>query len=284
MKKEINTALVVEGGGMRGVFTAGVLDYFFENKFDPFDAYFGVSAGACNLASHLAGQYGRNYRCYTGYMLDPNFFSFGKFIRGGHYMDLDWFWDHAAHVDALDVKTAVKKEFYIIATDAYTGQSVCMRAAEDTILDLLKGSSALPLLYRNFVEVGGAHLVDGGVTNSLPVKDAINKGAKRIMVIRSQLKDYVKNSFLESKLIPLLFAKYPALKKALAAREAQYNKSVALIKNPPIGTDIVEIYPAVLRTGRTTRDKTILEADYAEGKRAGREAIECWEVQKSQSL
>lgn len=277
MKKKNKTALVVEGGGMRGVFSAGVLDCFFEKKFDPFDSYFGVSAGACNLGSHLGGHYQRNYRCYTKYMLDPYFFSLGKFLRGGHYMDLDWFWDHLADVDPLDVKTASKKEFYIVATDVHTGKPVCARAEAETMFDLLKASSALPLLYRGFVNVGGVPLVDGGVSDSIPVKDAIEKGATRIMVIRSQLEGYVKKSFTESHVIPLLFSKYPELKKAMCAREAQYNESAAFIRNPPKGIEILEVYPRTLKTGRTTRDKTILESDYIEGKRAGQDAITRWE-------
>ena len=273
--KELS-ALVVEGGGMRGVFSAGVLDLFHENKFDPFDSYYGVSAGACNLASHLAGQYKRNYRCYTKYMLDPNFFSLSKFLRGGHFMDLDWFWDYLAVEEPLGSKNASKKNFYVVATDARTGKPVYARAEEKILEDLLKGSSALPLLYRNFVKVNGLELVDGGVADSIPVQAAADKGATRIMVLRSQLDGYVKKSFTESKLIPLLFRKYPELKKAMSQREFRYNDSVNFIKHPPKNVEIIEICPRVLRTGRTTRDQKILEADYAEGKRAGLEAIERW--------
>jgi predicted patatin/cPLA2 family phospholipase len=275
-KKKFTKALVIEGGGMRGVFSAGLLDLFLEKKFDPFDAYFGVSAGACNLASHLAGQHKRNYRCYTKYMLDPRFFSFAKFLRGGHYMDLDWFWDHLAAVDTLGGKKASKKNLYVVATDVHTGKPVYVRVEEKTIEDLLKGSSALPLLYRNFVRVGEYELVDGGVTDSIPVQAAVERGARRVMVIRSQIEGYVKKSFVESRLLPLLFIKYPELRNAMTNREARYNDAVNYIKNPPKGVEIIEICPKVLGTGRTTRDMEIIEADYAEGRRAGLEAIRRW--------
>src|SRR5512135_324999 len=95
-------ALVVEGGGMRGIFSAGVLDAFLEQDFDPFDIYIGVSAGACNLSSQVAGQYRRNFRIYTNQMVRPEFISVGKFLRGGHYMDLDWLWETFQRVDPLD--------------------------------------------------------------------------------------------------------------------------------------------------------------------------------------
>ena len=142
------------------------------------------------------------------------------------------------------------------------------------ILDGLLVFLDLPLAgVRAFVVL---ELVDGGVADSIPVQAAADKGATRIMVLRSQLDGYVKKSFTESKLIPLLFRKYPELKKAMSQREFRYNDSVNFIKHPPKNVEIIEICPRVLRTGRTTRDQKILEADYAEGKRAGLEAIERW--------
>ncbi|HQC20035.1 MAG TPA: patatin-like phospholipase family protein [Smithella sp.] len=86
-------ALVVEGGGMRGVFAAGVLNAFGSAGFDPFDMYLGVSAGACNLASHLAGQNDRNFDIIERYSIDGRFINWGRFLRGGHLMDLDWLWE-----------------------------------------------------------------------------------------------------------------------------------------------------------------------------------------------
>jgi predicted patatin/cPLA2 family phospholipase len=93
MNKKKNSALVVEGGGMRGVFSAGVLNAFGTTGFDPFDLYIGVSAGACNLAAHLAEQHNRNYHVTTAYSATSRFINLLRFIRGGHYMDLDWLWD-----------------------------------------------------------------------------------------------------------------------------------------------------------------------------------------------
>jgi predicted patatin/cPLA2 family phospholipase len=278
MKKSIQTALVVEGGGMRGVFAAGVLDRFLEKDFDPFDAYFGVSAGACNLSSHLGKQYQRNYRCYTDYMLRPDFFSIGKYLRGGHYMDLDWFWDHLMQADPLNAAGASMKNFHITVTNIITGKAEYLRAREETIFDALKASSALPLLYRKFISIDNARYVDGGVADSIPVQEAYRQGGRRIMVIRSQPDGYNKKNRVESKLLPLLFPGYPRLRKALARRDLQYRSATGFIKHPPEDAEIIEICPDRLHSGRTTRDRALLELDYAEGRRVGLEAIQRWET------
>lgn len=261
-------ALIVEGGGMRGVFAAGILDSFYEQKFNPFNLYIGVSAGACNLASHLAGQYKRNYRCYTNYMLQPEFISAKKYLRGGHFMDLDWFWDYVDKHDTLDRESATSlgdKKFLVVTTDVETGEALYTEAQSEILDDLLKGSSSVPLMYRNFVKVYGRRVTDGGVSDSIPVQEAYRLGARRIMVIRSRTSDYVKSSFFESRILPMIFSSYPALKKALQTREKRYMESVEFIKNPPADAEIIEIAPAEIRTGRTTRNREIIEYDYLQG-------------------
>ena len=277
MKKKIKTALVVEGGGMRGIFAAGVLDCFLENKFDPFDIYIGASAGACNLASHLGKQHGRNYRCYTDYMLRPDFFSFKKYLKGGHYMDLDWFWDYVTEVEPLNTKNASKKDFYVTVTNVQTGEAEYLRASVENLFDSLKASSAVPLMYRKNIQIEGKNYIDGGVADPIPVEEAYRQGARRIMVIRSQPDGYNKKSFIESELIPLLFQQYPCLKKALRNRESRYNEQLNYIKNPPTDAEVMELCPSVLHSGRTTKEKTPLDMDYTEGKRSGLTAIEDWE-------
>lgn len=261
-------ALIVEGGGMRGVFAAGILDAFYEQKFNPFNLYIGVSAGACNLASHLAGQYKRNYRCYTNYMLQPEFISAKKYLRGGHFMDLDWFWDYVDKHDTLDRESATSlgdKKFLVVTTDVETGEALYTEAQSEILDDLLKGSSSVPLMYRNFVKVYGRRVTDGGVSDSIPVQEAYRLGARRIMVIRSRTADYVKSSFFESRILPVIFSSYPALKRALQTREKRYMESVEFIKNPPADAEIIEIAPAEIRTGRTTRNREIIEYDYLQG-------------------
>ncbi|TFH42436.1 MAG: hypothetical protein E4G96_03460 [Chrysiogenales bacterium] len=95
----------LEGGGMRGIFAAGVLHAFGLASFDPFDIYIGVSAGACNLASHLAVQNDRNFDIMLRYSSTRNFISIRRFIMGGHLMDLDWLWETTIREYRLDLAT-----------------------------------------------------------------------------------------------------------------------------------------------------------------------------------
>src|SRR6476469_8399668 len=96
------SALVVEGGAMRGIFSAGVLDAFLEASWNPFDLAIGSSAGASNLLSYLAGQRGRTRRCHLNQMSRPEFIDAWRFVRGGHWVDLDWLWEAITREDPLD--------------------------------------------------------------------------------------------------------------------------------------------------------------------------------------
>lgn len=266
------TALVVEGGGMRGVFSAGVLDAFHDTGFDPFDMYIGTSAGACNLASYLSGQYKRNYRCYTDYMIRPEFISLKKYMKGGHYMDLDWFWDFLETADRLDTEAASRAKgrvFLIAATNIETGGAEYLQAEPERLNDMLKASSALPMLYRNFININGRLYADGGIADSIPVEEAYRRGASAVYVIRSRPSDYVKKSFIETVITPLFIPGRPALRRAMANRAENYMKSVEFINNPPGGLRVIEIAPVTICSGRTSKDRNALEKDYIHGYNTG---------------
>jgi predicted patatin/cPLA2 family phospholipase len=186
-------ALVVEGGAMRGIFANGVLDVFMEKDFYPFDLYIGVSAGANNLASYLAKMRKRNYQLYTYYSTNKEFISIKKFIKGGHLIDLDWMWDITAQKLPLDVNELDNhmSSFIVGVTEAESGESVFLEPNRNNILTILKASSAMPIAYRNSVEVEGVQYIDGGVSNPIPVNEAIKRGATDIVILRSRQKDYL---------------------------------------------------------------------------------------------
>src|SRR3954470_7287265 len=110
----MGSAIVVEGGAMRGIFAAGVLDVFHEQGFDPFDLAVGSSAGACNLSSHLAGQHGRNRRCYLTQMRRREFADIRRFFRGGHWLDIDYLWHAFGREDPLDVMAAASHRTQLV--------------------------------------------------------------------------------------------------------------------------------------------------------------------------
>lgn len=280
-RKEKISALVVEGGGMRGVFSAGVLDAFGGAGFDPFDLYLGVSAGACNLASHLAGQYGRNYHIYSTYSVTPEFISLKKYLKGKHFMDLDWLWESTIRDYRLDLKKIFgklkkeKKEYILGVTSLDTGRPVYLKPDGHNLEHLLKVSSAIPLLYRNTLSTGNESALDGGIADPIPVLEAYRRGAKTITVIRSRPADYIKKKSRMDFLLPLIFHKNPALAAALKNRPAVYMESVQFIKNPPDDVKILEIAPPPgMAADRVTKNLKILMDTYNRGMECGKKYIE----------
>lgn len=268
-------ALVVEGGGMRGIFSAGVLDAFAEARFDPFDLYVGVSAGACNLSSFVAGQRGRNYRIYTRLMARPEFMRLGRFLRGGHFMDLDWLWDAFGREDPLDVRSAARavcgKGFVAVCTSVATGLPRYLEPSGRDWLAILKASSSIPLIYRGFTEVDGEPLADGGVSDPLPAAEARRRGARTIVVVRSRPVGRSKRNGMDRLAALLLLRRHPGLARALRRSAAVYREAAAWLDVPPRGVEVLQIAPPeTMRTGRTTRALSHLISDYESGLLSGR--------------
>jgi len=275
----MTTAIVVEGGAMRGIYAAGVLDVFLENDFHPFDLAVGASAGACNLASHFAGQHGRNRRCYTQQMSRTEFVDPRRFLRGGHWIDIDYLWDAFAREDPLDARAAAahRTRLVVAATSVDTGEPAFFEPTADDLIEVLRASSAVPVLFRKTVELGGKRFVDGGVAAPIPVEEAYRRGARRILVIRSRPEQFGGPSRIESVLASFALRSQPGLAHAFRVYREVYARSVAFLRHPPAGTEIIEVVPARhLRTGRTTRDPRALAADYAAGRAAGSRAMRRW--------
>jgi predicted patatin/cPLA2 family phospholipase len=278
--QSLNTALVVEGGALRGVFSTGLLDGFLEAQFNPFNLFIGVSSGASNLAAYLAGMIGRNARIYMEYSLRPDFISFSKFFQGGHLLDLDWLWDVTIREIRLDLGTVYSqgKPFIVVLTDVQTGDAIYQLTSAGDLEQVLKASSAMPLFYRDYPRVGGRPMTDGGVADALPVGEAIRRGARRIMVIRSRHRDYRKRSSPAEQVMRWHVRQYPLLRQAMAKRIRRYNETVALIRKPPAGVSVIEICPPEnFRVSRLSKDRIILQEGYEQGRALAREAQELWE-------
>lgn len=274
-----DTALVVEGGAMRGVFSTGLLDGFLERGFDPFALGVGVSAGAGNLAAYRAGMHGRNLKIYTDYSLRPEFMDLGRFLRGGHLMDLDWLWRTTIAEIRLDLKTvyADGRPLVVCLTDVQRGGEVYRETTVDDLEAVLKASSAMPILYRGFPLIDGRPMADGGLVDPLPIEEAIRRGARRIMVIRSRPRGYKKRESLLQHILGWKMRRFPSLKEAMARRVRRYNETVALIRRPPPGISITEICPPDgFRSSRLSRDPRILFEGYEQGRTLAAEAIEAW--------
>ena len=267
---------------MRGIFAAGILHAFGNKGFDPFDLYIGVSAGACHLASHLAGQNSRNFDITLRYSLSRQFINPWRFLKGGHLMDLDWMWEQTIKNYRLDLKQikeklqTQKKDYLIVATSMETGGPLYLHTDINTLEHYLKVSSSLPILYRKEMDVKGEKATDGGISDSIPVREALRRGATDITVIRSRSAGYVKK---ESPIVLAVFSwyfrKYPRLIEAFRQRADRYNAAVAFINNPPSGVCIAQLAPpAALEIGRTTKNEATLRKAYKAGIDYGNRFIE----------
>lgn len=266
---------------MRGIFASGLLDVFHEREFLPFDLVIGTSAGACTGACFLADQHRRNYRVFVNYMASGRFKQPLQWLRGGSYVDLDWLWDVLAEEDPLDCETALHREhveFLAVATYGDTGEPAYINPTPDTLLEIIKGSSALPIIYRGENLHQGRPLVDGGVADPIPVQKAYEMGAREIMVVRSRPAQYRKSEGLESRLSAAIFRKTPGLAQAVRTSPRRYAAAVDFIEEPPEDARILHVAPpALLQTGRLTQDKNKLESDYELGRRVAEQAIADWE-------
>jgi len=275
------SAIVVEGGAMRGIFSVGVLDVFLERRFEPFDLAIGASAGACNLASHVARQDGRNRRAYFDLMTRREFIDVRRAVIGRSAVDLDWLWDELARREPLDVDAIGRSpvELIVVATSARSGEPVYLRPTPAEMFDALKGSCALPALYRGQVTLGGEPLIDGGVSDPIPVEEAYRRGARRIVVVRSRPAAYVKQNGWSTRVAAALARSRPAVGAAMLQTADRYQRAVALLHSPPLDCHVVQVAPTTpLHTSRTTRALRALEHDYRHGREQGEEAIRRWEA------
>ncbi len=267
MKQNYKMALVVEGGAMRGIYSAGVLDALMDDGYQPFDLCIGVSAGSTNLAAYLANMPKRNYHIYMTYSLNRKFINIWNFIAGSHLMDLDWLWRETIQHMRLDLQHIISShcDYYVGITDAITGKIQYVKPNMDNLELVIKASSAVPILYRSPVMIDGHPYYDGGLSDPIPVQEAIKKGAKKMVVIRSRKRDYrMKQS--GSILSKWLLRGYPYLNTTLENRHLVYNEQIEYLRKSHDGVEIIEVYPPdEFETTRLTKNKRILEKDYLIG-------------------
>ena len=271
---EPRTALVAEGGGMRGIFTAGVLDAFLQTGHNPFDMYLGCSAGALNLSSYISGQYRHSYRTIIEHTSKPEFYNWRRFLKGGHAIDLDWLWSITNSINPLNVAKAKEnlksKTFLVGMSHAKLGEASYHYAEPDSWQDLLKASCAIPALYRTPVVINGQPYVDGGVADPIPVKEAWLRGARRIVVIRTHCHSYREHTSWREHMVSLLLRNEPVIAKMITELDQRYNEACEFIENPPRGTEVIEIAPdKELVTPMLSRNRKAMDQDYRTGCEAG---------------
>ena len=228
--------IVDVGGGLRGIYAAGVLDYCMDQGIR-FDVGIGVSAGSANLASYTAGQKGRNYQFYTEYAFRKQYMSLGNFIRKKSYVDMDYVYGTLCGADGenpLDYPALRDNpmEFYVVATDAETGQPKYFDKTDIRQDDysVMKASSSIPFVCKPYI-VQGTPYYDGALGDPVPIKKAFQLGCDRVVVILTKPEKELRTSRKDEKIAAGIRKKYPAAAEKLCRRAQRYNESVALAQD-----------------------------------------------------
>lgn len=266
------TGLVLEGGGMRGLYTAGILDYFLDMKLHlPY--VIGVSAGACHAASYISSQWGRNKQVNIGYIQDPRYISYRNLIKTKSLFGMDFVFNEIPnHLEPFDYETFYQsnQSYFIGTTDCVTGKAIYFDAKKsnpDLILKVLMASSSLPFLSPT-VEIEGKILLDGGIVDPIPVRKSIEDGNEKQVIILTRNKDYRKKPFKAKWLANRFYAKYPEFTKAMLKRHAVYNETLDLIENLESSGKAFVIRPSMpLHVGRLERNPEKLTDLYKLGYR-----------------
>lgn len=262
---------------MRGLFTAGVLDVFMEHQIE-FDGAIGVSAGAVFGCNYKSNQPGRTLRYNCKYCQDPRYVSIRSLIKTGDIYGVEFCYHEIPEkLDPFDAHAfqSSPMEFYVVCTDLETGKPVYHKCEEGGAEDLkwMQASASMPLVSR-IVNIGGQKLLDGGISDSVPLRYFQSIGYRRNVVILTQPKTYRKE---KNRLLPVIrpmYRKYPEFVKAAADRHMVYNETIDFIqKEGRLGTTFIIQPEEPLNIGRIERDPERLKRVYQLGKEAGERSL-----------
>ena len=268
MERKEKTGLVLEGGGMRGIYTAGVLDVFLE-KGIAFDGVIGVSAGVVHGCSYLSGQKGRSIRYYKRYCRDWRFMSFLNFLLTGNmvgekfcYHDLP---DRLEPYDYEAFKRS-KTAFYATCSNEETGRPEYLQMTDmKAHVDIMRASASLPCISR-IVRIHGMKLLDGACTDSVPVRAFRRMGYEKNVVVLTRQEGYVKKPE-KNPMVRMRYFRYPRFVKAVEQRHLNYNKTVRYIHRLEKAGEVFVLRPSrELTIGRMEHDPKKLQWTYDLGR------------------
>ncbi|MDU1890557.1 MAG: patatin family protein [Dysgonomonas sp.] len=268
-----NIGLVLEGGGMRGVFTCGVLDYFMDNGIT-FPYSIGVSAGACNGLSYMSGQRGRAKYSNIDLLAKYKYIGLKHFIKKRNIMDFDLlFHEFPENIIPYDYNSyfASPYRFEMVTSNCLTGEPEYYEEKEnkERVIDIVKASSSLPIMCP-IAFVDEIPMLDGGICDSIPVNRAISQGYKKNVVILTRNKGYRKES-KDIKIPSFVYKKYPAMRKALGNRNSLYNNQLDLVDQLEEKGEVFVIRPLKpITVDRIEKDINKLTDLYEEGYECGK--------------
>ena len=263
-----NTALVLEGGGLRGVFTCGVLDCFMDRGIT-FPFTIGVSAGACNGLSFMSGQRGRAKSSNIDLMEKYHYVGLKYLLTQGCIMDFKLlFEDFPERIIPYDYNKYFSNpdRFVMVTTNCLTGKAEYFeeKSSAERVMSIVRASSSLPFVSK-ITYVDGVPMLDGGIVDSIPLRYAMEQGYERLVVILTRNKGYRKKNS-KMRIAKAWYRKYPELQKALSERNEVYNRTMDLIEDLERQGKIIVIRPVKpVQVGRMEKDTEKLRELYQEG-------------------
>jgi len=288
-KKYPHKVLILEGGGMRGVFPTGVLQGFADRNFFPWKLIIGSSAGALTGASYAVNQIHLSRDAFFTKLLTGKFIHLSRVLNyDKHVLDLDWMIDTVVHGDEPLKEQLFKKSCEVLITathcdDFETPETIFLSSKEEDVITALKASAAIPFLYRGFVEYKNYHLLDGGMLDPIPYKKAIELGYKEkdILVVLTRPKGYRKKE--ESFWIKYIYESYykeNRFKYIIEALETRYKMYNAVLDDLEENHPEIEIIypPDDFEVDRLTQDKEKICEGFEQGVNETREYLKRHEI------
>lgn len=264
----MQAGLILEGGGMRGVYTAGVLDFFLDKGLT-FESVYGVSAGACHACSFLSGQRRRAFDVTVDYLDDRHYAGLWSFLTTGSWfgrkMIIDTIPNRLNPYD-YDAQANNPANFYAVVTSCETGKPEYMPITDlRRDLPVIWASSSLPFLAPPVI-LGGKPYLDGGVSDAIPFEKSVADGHTKNIVVLTRDKSYRKKPSAIARAAKIKYRKYPLLTECLENRHIMYNRSLdAVCEAENAGTAIVIRPKSPVTLGRLEKDKEKLRALYNDG-------------------
>ncbi|SDF36603.1 patatin-like phospholipase family protein [Marvinbryantia formatexigens] len=267
----MKTGVIDVGGGLRGIYAAGVFDYCLDAGVT-FDIGIGVSAGSANIAAYLAGQKGRNYLFYTDYSFRKEYMSFKNFVRKKSYIDMDYLYgtlSNSTGENPLDYPAIVRNsaQMLVVATNAQTGEAVYFQKDDlkQDNYDIFKASCSIPFVCRPY-EINGVPYYDGALSDPVPIEKAFACGCDKVVVILTKPEAFIRNPAKDEKIARRIQKKYPASAENLRKRAENYNRQVALAKQyRDQGRAIIIAPDDTCGVDTLTRDREALQRFYKKG-------------------
>tara|TARA_Y100001968_G_C19387266_1_gene733550 strand:- start:187 stop:1053 length:867 start_codon:yes stop_codon:yes gene_type:complete len=272
-------ALVIEGGGFKSVFSAGVLDAFLVNNFNPFHIYIGVSSGAMSLSYYLSNKYKAYLNLSNQVCVNDQFLSYKHALSEEGYMNLKYLTSYAIKNNPLDlvqIKSVIKNKYFsVVATNTDNGEAVFLDPIKNNIYKCLRATSSLPFFTKGLCKINGLNLMDGAWSDPIPVRSAIKQGANRVVVIRPHPFGYKLDGLNYLGLIAgYWWRNNPQISNKFFEEYDHYNKAVDFLTQNDTGVEIIQICPRkILKSTVLGTDQTDLLEDYCCGLEKGLDFI-----------